>query len=160
MPERVDGYWMQFLESAPGGADRPPRYAEAFSFGTSKESAKLIAELVLSGVKTATGCLAWVYPAEGKPTPQLGGYNIVTNGEGEPVCVIKNIEVRIIPFDEVDAALAWDGGEDDRTLESWRKIYWDCIGVECRRIHRTPASYAPLVCERFRVVYREPFKPA
>lgn len=158
MPQNVDRYWAQFLESLPHTSERPQQYYETFYFGTSKESAELIAALVVDGIKTATGSLQWVYDAEGKPIPKPGDYSIVTNGEGEPVCIIQDTEVNIIPFDEVDEAFAWDGGEEDRTLESWRRIYWDYIVSECTRIHREPALKTPLVCERFRVVYQEPLK--
>jgi uncharacterized protein YhfF len=159
MPPKIDRYWTQFLASLPNPSERPQQYYDAFYFGTSKESAKLIAALVVDGVKTATGSLQWVYEAEGKPIPNPGDYSIVTNGEGEPICIIQASEVNIIPFDEVDAALAWAGGEEDRTLESWRRIYWDYIVSECNRIHREATSKTPLVCERFRVVYKEPLKP-
>jgi uncharacterized protein YhfF len=155
MTGKVDRYWAQFLQSLPGDAERPRLY-DAFSFGTSKESASTIAALVLEGVKTATGSPQWVHEAHGKPIPRPGDYSIVTDGDGEPVCIIQDVEVRIIPYNEVDAAFAWDGGEEDRTLESWRKIYWDYIVLECSRIGREPAEHTPLVCERFRVVYREP----
>jgi uncharacterized protein YhfF len=157
MTDKVDQYWAQFPESLPGDAERPRLY-DTVSFGTSKESAGAIAALVLEGVKTATGALQWVYAAEGKPIPQAGNYGIVTDGEGEPVCVIQDVEVRIIPHNEVDPAFAWDGGEEDRSLESWRRIYWDYIVLECGRIRREPAADTPLVCGRFRVVYREPLR--
>jgi uncharacterized protein YhfF len=129
-----------------------------FSFGTSKESARLITPLVLSGVKTATGSLQWLYEAEGRTPPKIGDLSIVKDSHDEPVCIIQDTEVRIIPFDEVDETFAWDGGEEDRTLESWRQIYRDYIGLECARIGRKPTPKTPLVCERFRVVYKEPLK--
>jgi uncharacterized protein YhfF len=154
----IDRYWAQFLESLPASA-RPAQYYDVFSFGTTKENAKSIAALVLDGVKTATGSLQWVYEAEGRQPPKQDDYSIVTDGEGHPLCVILDTEVRIVPYDEVDGAFAWDGGEEDRSLESWRQIYWDYIVLECARIQREPALKTPLVCERFRVVYRDPPKP-
>ncbi len=159
MPEKLDRYWAQFLATFPEGSERPTGYYESFYFGMTPGSAKSIAALVLDGVKTATGSLQWVYEAEHKPLPRAGDYNIVTDGEGEPVCIIQDTEINIVPFDEVDAAFAWDGGELDRTLDSWRKIYWEYILAECARINRQPTLKTPLVCERFRVVYREPLKP-
>jgi uncharacterized protein YhfF len=158
MRGKVDRYWAQFLASLPDASNHPQHYFDTFYFGTSKESAKQIAALVISGIKTAAGSLQWVYEAEGKPIPQTGDYNVVTNGEGEPVCIIQDTEVKVVPFNEVDEAFAWDGGEEDRSLESWRRIYWDYIVSECSRIHREPVPKTPLVCERFRVVYKEPLK--
>jgi uncharacterized protein YhfF len=75
-----------------------------------------------------------------------------------PVCIIKTTDVRVIPFDEVAANYAWDGGEEDQSLESWRKIYWEYIERECQRIGVEPNTKAPLVMERFRVVYAEPLR--
>ena len=118
----------------------------------------LITPLVFTGVKTATGSLQWVYEADGRMPPKAGDYSIVTDGNGEPVCIILDTEVRIIPFDEVDESFAWDGGEEDRTLESWRQIYREYISLECARIGREPTPQTPLVCERFRVVYKEPLE--
>ncbi|MFN8414438.1 MAG: ASCH domain-containing protein [Anaerolineales bacterium] len=157
MSQKADRYWTQFVGSLPS-TSVPQQYYEAFSFGTSKESANLIASLVIRGVKTATGSLQWVYESEGKSIPTPGDYSIVTDGEGEPVCIIQDIEVNIIPFNEVDEAFAWDGGEEDRTLDSWRRIYWEYIVSECHRIQRNPTPKTPLVCERFRVVYKEPLR--
>ena len=159
MSEKADRYWAQFIASLPGDRERPSRYYEAFSFGTSKESAGIITPLVLSGVKTATGSLLWVYEAEGRDPPKVGEFSIVTDGEKEPVCVIQDTEIRILPYNEVDEGFAWDGGEEDRTLTSWRQMYWDYIVLECSRIQRKPTPKTPLVCERFRVVYKEPYRP-
>ena len=69
-----------------------------------------------------------------------------------------NDEVRIIPFDEVTADYAWDGGEGDRCLASWREIYRGDIEWECQRIGLEPTTKAPLMMERFRVVYAEPLR--
>jgi uncharacterized protein YhfF len=153
--EKIERYWNQFVQTLPEEG-RPEGYYEAFSFGTSKESTKEITPLVLSGVKTVTGSLVWVYEAEGKPLPKAGDYNVIVDAEGEPVCIIRDTEIRIVAYDEVDEAFARDGGEGDRTLASWQEIYWDYIVLECARIGRDPTLKTPLVCERFKVVYQEP----
>ncbi|WP_118973131.1 ASCH domain-containing protein [Taibaiella koreensis] len=70
----------------------------------------------------------------------------------------KPPETAIVPFDEVTTAFAYDCGEEDRSLESWRRIYHDYIETECRRMNRMPSEQMPIVCERFRVVYREPLQ--
>jgi uncharacterized protein YhfF len=152
----MDRYWGQFVQSLPAGAEPPDGYYDTFSFGVTKEEATGIAALVLQGIKTATGSVQWVYEAEGKAPPKPGDLSIVRDSEDRPVCIIETTEVRVIPFNEVDAQFAWDGGEWDRTLASWRENYWSFIVSECARINREPTGRTPLVCERFRVVYREP----
>jgi uncharacterized protein YhfF len=154
----VEQYWSQYLRSIPPGQEQPSRYVESFSFGFTPADAREIAQLVLSGTKTATGSVLWSYEADKKRLPVVGDTWIVTVGSDVPVCIIETTEVRIIPFDEVTADYAWEGGEEDRGLASWRAIYWEYIERECQRIGLAPNTKAPLVMERFRVVYREPLQ--
>jgi len=125
MAERADRYWQQYLMSLPSGEDPPMRYVEAFSFGFTSGDASEIADLVLEGTKTATGSVLWSYEADGKS------------------------------IDEVPELYAREGGEADRSLETWRPMYWRYIVSESRRIGREPQEKGPLVMERFTVVYRE-----
>ena len=158
MTTNVERYWNQYLSSIPRGQEQPSRYVESFSFGFTPADAREIAQLVLNGTKTATGSVLWSYEADKKPLPIVGDIWIVTAGSDVPVCIITTTEVRIIPFDEVTADYAWDGGEEDRGLASWREIYWEYIERECQRIGLEPNTKAPLVMERFRVVYGEPLR--
>ena len=155
MTTNVERYWNQYLGSIPCGQEQPRRYVESFSFGFTPADALEIAELVLNGTKTATGSVLWSYEADKKPLPVVGDLWIVTAGSDVPVCIIETTDVRIIPFDEVTADYARDGGEEDRSLASWRKIYWEYIERECQRIGLASNTKAPLVMERFRVVYAE-----
>jgi uncharacterized protein YhfF len=153
---RVDRYWEQFLDSITGNRAKPARYVEAFFFGTDPARAHEITPLVLAGRKTATGSLLWSIEADGKQRARPGDHWIVTNGSDDPQCIIETHAVRIIPFNEVVEEHARWGGEAGGTLEGWREMYWRYIESECRRIGRTPDPEAPLVMERFRVVYSEP----
>ena len=155
---KVDLYWKQFLTSLPASDKPSPTLAGADSFGFTDIDAKEIAGLVLAGIKTATGSLLWSYEADNARIPQIGDYWIITKGPDDPICVIETTEQHIIPFDQVTPDYAYDGGEGNRTIEGWRKIYWKLIVDECARIGRSPSENAPLVMERFRVVYKEPFK--
>ena len=153
----VDRYWDRFLASLPMGQAKPDRYVEAFFFGTEPHRAHEITALVLNGTKTATGTLLWSIEADGKQSARPGDFWIVTNGGDDPQCIIQTSDVRVLPFDEVGEEYAQQGGEGDRTLDSWRRIYWSYIEGECNRIGRTPDPKSPLVLERFRVVYAEPW---
>lgn len=156
MPTTVDRYWEQYLRSLPEDAPRPAHYAQSGYFGIVPEDALAITELVLNGTKTASGSLLWTFEAEGTRPPEPGDLGVVTNGHDDPVCILETVDVQVVPFDEVGEDFAYAGGEDDRTLASWRRIYWDFIVFECARIGREPSKKAPLVMERFRVVYRKP----
>jgi uncharacterized protein YhfF len=156
MTSNVDRYWSQFVESLSRGAKRPARYVEAFFFGTKPKLAHEIADLVLAGIKTATGTLVWSLEADGKPLPRAGDYWVVTNGGDDPACIIRTLDAQVIPFNEVEERYARAGGEGDRSLQSWRDVYWSYIVAECDRIGREPDEKAPLVMELFEVVYSEP----
>jgi uncharacterized protein YhfF len=53
------------------------------------------AALIKQEVKTATSSLLWTYEAVSKPLPEVGSLSIVTDGGGDPVCVVETIAVDI-----------------------------------------------------------------
>jgi uncharacterized protein YhfF len=61
--------------------------------------------------------------------------------------VVETVELTLHRFDEVDAAFAYDEGEDDRTLASWRKVHRIYFGRRGQF-----AEDMLLWCERFRVL--------
>ena len=71
------------------------------------------------------------------------------DGAGCPRAIVETVELTQRRFDEVDEAFAFDEGEDDRTLASWRRAHRNYFGRQ--------GTYAPdmlLYCERFRLVTR------
>jgi uncharacterized protein YhfF len=131
----------------------PDTAYEAWYFGDTPELADELASLVVSGKKTATASLFWEYEAEGEALPQVGGYSVITSFDGQPRCVVQTSEVRILPYDEVEADFAADEGEGDLSLEFWRQAHWRFFSRACARIGRQPEVKMPVVCERFRLVY-------
>jgi uncharacterized protein YhfF len=96
----------------------------------------------------------WAFEAEGSSIPTVGLLTIVLGGNKEPLCIIETTEVEIRPFNEVDAQFAYEEGEDDRTLESWRREHWIFYArVLPRDYGLQSAEDMPLICERFQVVY-------
>jgi uncharacterized protein YhfF len=147
----LEQFWIDAVRSHPELAGK--HYFEAFCFGNTEHMANKLAELVLRGVKTATSSLLWTIEQENKPLLQVGGYSIVTNWEKVPVCVMETIELRIVPFKDVDAQFAYDYGEGERTLEWWMENMWDYYVQECAQLGRQATEDMPILCERFRVVY-------
>ncbi|MEJ2561062.1 MAG: ASCH domain-containing protein [Anaerolineales bacterium] len=155
MSNKADLYWAQFLRSRRRKDMQP---AGSFSFGFSPADASQIAELVINGTKTATGSVLWSYEYDKEALPRRGEHWIVLDGKRDPVCIIRTTDVAIIAFEEVPECYAREGGEGDRTMKTWRAIYWKYILSECSRIGREPSKKAPLVMERFEVVYRKPLQ--
>jgi uncharacterized protein YhfF len=114
-----------------------------FSFGDSPELADELGGLVLAGTKRA----CWA-AGEG-PKTHVGKQWVVLDGSGVPIAVIETIELAQRRFDEVDAAFAFEEGEDERTLASWRRAHRTYFGRQ--------GTFSPdmlLYCEPFRLVAR------
>jgi uncharacterized protein YhfF len=150
---KTEAFWQEYLASLPQASDASHRFYETFQIGNSPDGANAGAALIKQGVKTATSSLLWEYQATQKPLPVVGSLSIVTDGGGDPVCVVETIEVEIKGLAEADAAFAYDYGEWDRTLETWRTQCWEFYAPYCRTLGKVPTPEMPLVCERFTVIY-------
>ena len=116
---------------------------ESFAFGDNPELMDEMLGLVLIGKKTAT---CWAV-SEGDKGVSVGKRWIAKDGQGRPSVVLETVEVMRRRFGEVDAAFAYDEGEDERTLADWRKAHTDYF---TRRGEFSPDM--ELYCERFRLV--------
>jgi len=152
VPARHDGFWSAFTNAS--GEPDQSRFLEAFAFGDSEGLADELATLVLQGVKRATAGSLWVCQADGKRVPKPGDLSIVTNWIGQPLCIIETGGVQIVPFSEVTAEFAAAEGEGDLSLSFWRQAHTEYFTRECARIGRAFGQSMPVICERFRVVYR------
>ncbi|HLX79609.1 MAG TPA: ASCH domain-containing protein [Burkholderiales bacterium] len=152
IPSTVRAFWEGFEAAA--GRDVTPRFYEAFHFDDNEPSANELAKLVLSGTKRATTALLWSFEAESKPLPKPGDLSVVTNWQGQALCVIETRSVETVPFEMVTEEFAATEGEGNGSLQYWREAHWSFFGRECRRINREPTQEMPVLCERFEVVYR------
>ena len=119
------------------------RSLDRFPFGDGPELADELLALILKGRKTAT---CWD-AAEGLKGAEVGKPWAVKNGEGVVRCVLETVELTQRRFCDVDEAFAFDEGEDDRTLASWRAAH--------EAYFTRNGGFAPdmlLNCERFRLV--------
>lgn len=146
--------WRAYLDTLdePDAADAC--FYEAFRIGDSAASADEGARLIETGIKTATSSLFWEYEATGSQPPTVGALSIVEDGHGQPRCIVETTDATVLPFDAVDAQFAFDYGEWDRSLATWRDAIWRYYAVRCEQLDKPVSAEMPLVCERFRVVYR------
>jgi uncharacterized protein YhfF len=145
-------FWQAFEASA--GGERSSRFYEAFHFADNEASANALAELVLCGTKRASAGLAWSFEAAARPLVEPGHLSVVTNWAGDPLCVIETTAVEVVSYQDVSAEFASTEGEGDGSLAYWREEHWACFDRECLRIGKVPSLAMPVVCERFKVVYR------
>lgn len=132
----------------------PKTELSSWHFCDNEIDANECAELVLNNIKMATSPSLWWHQANNEPLPKVGDLNIVTNWEGEAQCIIETTNVSIIPFNETTEEYAELEGEGDKSLAYWKRVHWDYYHRELNDTSFTPVENMPIVCERFKVVFR------
>jgi uncharacterized protein YhfF len=150
MSDAVKEFWREFCEKSELSPETP---YQAWYFGNSAKMARELAELVISGQKTATASLVEFNEKHPQFAPVDDGYSVITDFNGNPLCIIQTTEIRHLPFIEVDARFAFDEGEDDRTLEDWRDGHWLYFTREVAENALEFNENSLVCCERFKLLY-------
>jgi uncharacterized protein YhfF len=153
MKQSVKTMWQAYLDSLPDRTIAEKKGFQAWGFGDSPDMADRLGALVKRGIKTATSGSLWHYELDNEPIPQVGDLSIITDGNNEAMCIIETIEAVVTPFNEVDASIAYDEGEGDRTLAYWRRVHEDFFRRTFAGTKLEFSETIPLVCERFQVVF-------
>jgi uncharacterized protein YhfF len=151
--DMIEQYWQAYLATLPAGSPVRSETYVAHHVGDNPGLADELGALIVSGTKTATCSAVWEWEAEGKAIPAVGLHTIVLDGQNQPLCIIKTTDGTITSYNSVDAQCAWEEGEGDRTLETWRAGHWRYFGRTRAQIGKQPIEDMSLVCERFRVIY-------
>jgi len=152
--EQVAVYWQAFLASLSPDSSFHKRPWVAESWGDNPTLADELGGLIASGKKTATCSSLWEWQARGEPIPEVGYLTVVLDGNQHPLCIVETVEINLCNYDQVDASFAYDEGEGDRSLPYWREAHWRYFSRVLAKINRQPAQDMPLVCERFKVIYK------
>ena len=152
--ETVKNYWEQFLASLPPDSPYHTKTYIAEGWGDGPALADELGALIVRGTKTATCSALWEWQAEGNPIPQPGLITVVLDGRGEPLCIVETVEVSIRKYNEVDDDFARDEGEGDLSLNYWREAHRNYFSRVLHKINKEFSVEMPLVCERFRVIFR------
>ena len=123
---------------------------EAWTFGDDPDA---LAELVRTGVKTATASAYPFYELEGEDLPKAGEYSVILDTSDEGVCVIRTTKVYVTPYRDVNAEQAWKEGEGDRSLDYWRRVHEAFFRKELEEAGLAFTEDMGVVCEEFEVVY-------
>lgn len=152
--ETIETYWKGFLGSLPPDSPYRSKSYIAESWGDSPALADELGALIVQGTKTATCSALWEWEAEGNPIPQAGLITIALDGGGEPLCIVETLEVTIRKYNEVDPDFAREEGEGDLSLHYWREAHRNYFSRVLKKIGKEFSEDMPLVCERFRVIYK------
>lgn len=123
---------------------------DAWAFGVEPDH---LADLVLRGVKTGTASAYPLYAHYGEDLPEADQYDVILDGQGQAVCVIKTTKVYVTPFNEVTAEHAFEEGEGDRSLTYWRQVHEEVFSQWLEEAGLTFSEDMLVVCEEFEVVY-------
>ena len=144
--------WHEFCVSK-GIAEDTPYGAWAFCGGgpTGDE----LAALVLKGIKfgTASALDDYIYEDALDELPKVGDYSVILLYNNEAVCVIRDYDVYTRPFGEVSHFHGYSEGEDERTLDAWRRIHTEAFGPDLKEIGYPLTNASKIVCEKFTVEY-------
>jgi uncharacterized protein YhfF len=137
-------------------AEIPKVTLDSWHFCDNEKDANECTQLVLQNIKRVTSPSLWWYQANQVPLPQVGDRNVVTNWKGEAQCIIETTQVSIVAFNQITEDYAKLEGEGDKTLAYWRRVHWDYYHRELAGTSFTPSESMPIVCEQFKVVFKNP----
>lgn len=147
-------FWQEFCDLS---GTNPETVYQVWYFGNTSEMARNLVELVLQGDKRATATLLESAKLHPESAPIDDGYSVVTNFEGNPMCVIQTTEIRILPFDEVDAEFAFDEGEGDKSLDYWHEAHHRFFTKDATENGVEFNEKSLIVCERFKLLFPNEF---
>ena len=146
-------YWKNFRAQHPE-VTSDDHDALALGFEGDTKTNNELAGLIKDGTKTATSSAYDLYALSGEKMPQTGEYSIILDGQQQPVCIIREINVETYPLMEVSAQHAFNEGEGPRTLEHWRQVHINFFKKEYSDCNKPFNDNIPVVCETFEVVYK------
>lgn len=124
-------------------------------FGKDEETANRTLEQILDGSRRMTSTL--YYYLELEPDlpieeqmgyPKVGELNVITDWEGNPKCVIKTTDARVMEYGNVPYEIA-RLEQGDETLEDWQISRGEVFQEE---IGKLLDSYTKLFLETFEVI--------
>jgi uncharacterized protein YhfF len=149
-------FWQDYVAAHPEAVAAGDEHV-VVRFGDSRELADELLGYVRHGAKRASAELIAEIVHRGESLPRLGAHRVACDGRGAPVLVIRTVELRIATFRDVDADFAFDEGEGDRGLRSWRerhRTYWERTSAARGAVWSEDDE---IVLERFRVVWPPAF---
>lgn len=152
--ESVIKMWKDYILSLGEDEKQTDKTYSAWYFCDNEQDAHELAQLVLEGTKKATASLFDSYEFEDDSLPKKGDHSIITNWQGEAICIIKTTNVEVVPFKNVTEEFARTEGEGDKSLRYWKNCHWDYFSREAKAIGKQADDNMLVVCEKFEVVYK------
>ena len=86
--------------------------------------------------------------------PEAGDFSIILDSDEVPLFILKDTNVEIKKFSEVEEEFAAKEGEGDQTLEGWKKIHRKEFEQKCEEYGIEFSENTLILCEEFEVVFQ------
>ncbi len=146
---RYEAFW-QKCRHALGPAALPDGDYRVRAIGKQREICELILKLIEAGDKTGTFSLTSDF--EGT-LPRPGEYQILTDFEGEPRCVVRIDATEVLPFRDIGSEHTQTEGPELREVGAWKTLhrgYWTPL---LQAQGQAFSEELPVVFQRFTRVY-------
>ncbi|MDF2535739.1 MAG: hypothetical protein K0R18_1898 [Bacillales bacterium] len=147
----ADQYWVEFLRQTE--RDETVEYEVAYCFGENESQADQILNLILEGNKTATSSSYLAFQETGEPLPRKGEFEIITDWDGKPGCVVEILDVKIVPFNDIKWEMAKLEGEEEN-MKMWRENRMKEWTEEGADLGYAFSDEMPVVFVGFKVIYK------
>lgn len=118
----------------------------------SKEMGDTLGALVVDGIKTGICAAHCIYELEGEKLQQIGQFDIVLDGDENPLAIIQYTNIELVKMKNVTPAFAKSEGEGDLSYDYWYDAHVQFFTWELGLYDLTFTPDIVLVCQTFEVV--------
>ena len=120
--------------------------------GENELDSSILGLLVANGKKSASSSLLVEFTKGEVTLPKVDNQSVIIDWSGRVLCLIRTVDVKILPFKEVGESHAAKEMLGDGTLEYWQDVYWDLFGQVCENYGDEADEEMDVVCESFEVI--------
>lgn len=147
--DKIEEYWCMYARENKLTMNVP----DAWMFGDgSKEMGDELGGLVVKGIKTGTCAAHCIFEYEGEVIPKVGQFDIVLDGENNPLAIIKYTKIDFVKMNEVTNDFASSEGEGDLSYDYWYRGHVKFFSWELNQFGLTFTPDLLLVCQTFKVM--------
>lgn len=147
--DKIEEYWCMYARENKLIMNVP----DAWMFGDgSKEMGDELGGLVVKGIKTGTCAAHCIFEYEGEVIPKVGQFDIVLDGENNPLAIIKYTKIDFVKMNEVTSDFVSSEGEGDLSYDYWYRGHVKFFSWELNQFGLTFTPDLLLVCQTFKVM--------
>ena len=149
----AEEFWEAFCEHN-ADLNKEELYYDVWQFLDGKRGCDRLASLCLAGIKTATSSVYETFEIDDMKVPEAGDFSIILDSDEVPLFILKDTNVEIKKFSEIEEEFAAKEGEGDQSLEGWKKIHRKEFEAKCEEYGIEFSEDTLILCEEFEVVFQ------